>query len=105
MKERGNSPPAAAGRSELVLQPRLAPAAAEALAEELKTLRGSDLVVNAAALSFIATPCLQVLLAAARSWRSDARALTVEPSEPLLASLADLGLGLPSLQSEVAPCP
>lgn len=104
MKQRGKSAPPAPGRSELALQPRMTPAAAESLAEELKSLRGSDLVVNAAAVSFIATPCLQVLLAAARSWREDGRALTLEPSSSLLAGLDDLGLDLRALQSEGAPC-
>ena len=104
MEENGTSSPAAAGRSELALQPRMSPAAAEALADELKALRGSDLVVNATAVAFIATPCLQVLLAAARTWRNDGRALVLEPSESLLSSLDDLGLDRGALQSEVAPC-
>lgn len=105
MTDRGESPPAPAGRSGLALQPRMSPAAAEALADALKALRGSDLAVDATAVAFIATPCLQVLLAAARTWRSDGRTLVLAPSDALRACLDDLGLDPAALESEVAPCP
>ena len=89
--------------SGLVLAPRLAAPDAAALVRNLQAHRGAALEIDASAVVEIGTPCLQVLLSAAASWRGDGQALKVlEPSPSFLATLGHLGLGLDALHAGVA---
>ncbi len=56
--------------------------AASALAEALHKHLGDDLILDGAKVQRLGAPCLQVLLAAARSWSADGDALTLENATP-----------------------
>lgn len=75
------------------LLPRLLPQDAAALQASLLGLRGQPVTIDASAVAQLATPCVQVLLAAARSWREDGLALGLaDPSPEMLAVLAHLAI-------------
>ena len=81
--------------AELVLPARLDLSAAASLAEAVLAHRGQDLVLNAREVVHLGTPGLQVLLAAAKSWRADGRSLALaSPSEAMTEQLGCLGLSL-----------
>jgi chemotaxis protein CheX len=86
------------GGSRLVLASRLALGDAAALVAALQGQRGRALEIDASGVVEIGTPCLQVLLSAAASWRGDGQDLRVlEPSAGFLATLGHLGLDLDTL--------
>ena len=60
----------------------------------LRARRGAAMEIDASEVVEIGTPCLQVLLSAAASWRADGWALAVvEPSSDFFVALGHLGLG------------
>jgi chemotaxis protein CheX len=83
-----------AAPSPIQLPPVLDLAAAEPLRRELTARWGDgELRLNGAAVERIATPCLQVLAAAALSARNRQAAFRLSrPSDALRAAIADLGL-------------
>ncbi len=67
--------------------------AAGPLTAELLARRGADLSVGAAEVQRLGGQCLQVLLAAAASWREDQLVLRFEaPSQEFLSALALFGV-------------
>lgn len=92
---------AAASGSRLTLEPRLAAQDAAALVQIVQARRGAALEIDASGVTEIGTPCLQVLLSAARTWRGDRQMLAVvEPSAGFLATIGHLGLGLDTFRAE-----
>lgn len=85
------------------LPTRLPPQEAAALQAALLALRGRPVALDASGVTQIATPCIQVLLAAARTWREDATALRLaDPSPEFLATLAYLAVDPAALQAPEA---
>lgn len=85
------------------LPPRLLPQDAAALQASLIGLRGRPVELDASGVVQIATPCVQVLLSAARSWREDGVRLGLAaPSAEMLAVLAHLAVDTAALQSPEA---
>jgi anti-anti-sigma regulatory factor len=70
-------------------------AAADALCRDLRDAMDlGDVEVDARAVERISTPCIQLLLAAARSAAERGAALRiVAPSAPLSTAIVELGLG------------
>jgi chemotaxis protein CheX len=56
--------------------------AAAPLAERLKALRGAALTLDGTRVEWLGGQCLQVLLAAAQSWRGDGAALRLAAPSP-----------------------
>lgn len=82
----------------LDLAPKLDLPASEALAGALRDQRGSDLVVDAAAVTHIGGHALQTLLVAARSWARDQKTFSVENVGPKMsAQLEMLGMSAADL--------
>jgi chemotaxis protein CheX len=82
------------------LPPRLLPQDSGALQSALLGLRGRAVALDARAVAQLSTPCVQVLLAAARSWREDGLALRLlEPFGEMLAVLGHLAVDPAALQS------
>ena len=53
----------------------------------------SDLVVDASSVERLTTPCVQILIAAARSLTEQGSGLVLKsPSEPFVSAFSDLGL-------------
>ncbi|TPW29033.1 STAS domain-containing protein [Pararhizobium mangrovi] len=70
-------------------------AAAGPLTRELAGLRGRDVVVDGSAVRKVSTPCLQVLMSAALTWKLDGAELSLNaPSEALASGVALLGLSI-----------
>ena len=68
------------------------------LHETLLACRGADLVVDAGDVGFLGAQCVQVLLAAQRTWALDGRSFSVEPaSDDFDSTLHLLGAGLANL--------
>ena len=66
--------------------------AAAPLANELLSLRGRDVDVDASAVERVGAQCLQVLLSARATWDADGRAFAlVAPSSEFTSTLALLG--------------
>lgn len=77
---------------------------APGLAMLLLGKRGAALEIDASEVSELGTPCLQVLLAAAVTWRTDGEAFSLaNPSPEMLAILAQFGLDAGALNSEGRP--
>jgi len=66
----------------LVLPAHLDLAAAAPLKAALLARRGGDLTLDGSSVSRLGALCLQVLLAAAATWRSDGRAFEVSSPSP-----------------------
>lgn len=82
-----------AGKAHLCLSEICNGEHAPALASEILSHQGSDLVIDASKVKTIDTPCIEVLIAAARQWSGDDMALQYEePSEVFLQGLAILGV-------------
>lgn len=74
---------------------------APALAALLLGRRGSPLTLDASEVDQLGTSCLQVLLAAAATWRVDGQPFSfVDPSPEVLVTLAHLGLDTGALNSK-----
>ncbi|MBP1807574.1 STAS domain-containing protein [Rubellimicrobium aerolatum] len=85
----------------LDLPERLDLAAVGALAQELLSHRGCPLDVNASTVARIGTPGLQVLLSAARTWRSDGHGFRLSNPSPVIEEAArTLGIELDDLMAE-----
>ncbi len=66
---------------------------AKQLLADLKPLQGKALSVNGAAVNRVSTPCLQVLLSAAATWKADGMVFNITtPSATLLESVRLLGI-------------
>lgn len=84
----------------VALPPRLLPQDAGALQAMLLDLLGGAVELDASGVAQVSTPCVQILLAAARSWREDGTTLRLTaPSAELLAVLAHLAIDPAALQS------
>jgi len=69
--------------------------AAAPLAQSFISRRGAALSVDASKVRRIGTPCLQVLLAAAATWKADGMRFSVEqPTEEFLEGSRLLGIEL-----------
>jgi len=67
--------------------------AAGPLAEALNRRLGDDLTLDGAHVQRLGASCLQVLLAAARTWSADGDALTLEnPTERMIEDLRLMGM-------------
>jgi chemotaxis protein CheX len=67
--------------------------AAAPLAERLLSMRGSDLVLDASEVTHLGGQCLQVLLAAAKTWSIDRVRFEIgRPSSSFAAALDELGI-------------
>lgn len=85
------------------LPPRLLPQDAAPLQALLLGLRGRMVELDASAVAQLSTPCVQVLLAAARSWREDGIALSLSGASPeMLATLGHLAVDPAALRSDGA---
>lgn len=85
------------------LAARLLPQDAAPLQATLLGLRGRPVELDAGGVARLGTPCVQVLLAAARSWREDGLRLALaDPSAEMLAILAHLAVDPAALQSPEA---
>ena len=90
-KERPGGLPAQTRRMDLPA--RLDLGATGELAEAFAHLRGTPLVMNAAAVQHAGTLCLQLLLSARMQWHLDGQEFGIEaPSEAFRSSLRILGL-------------
>ena len=77
---------------------------ADELSRTLQEMRGQHLNIDASGVNRIDTPCLQVLLAAAKQWVKDGVSLKMdEPSETFEASVAMLGLSIEQFETEGMP--
>lgn len=77
----------------LPLPARLDLLAATPLAQEILSLRGAPLTLQADATTHLGTSCLQVLLAARHGWVCDGQALSLaSPSEEMVQQLDLFGL-------------
>ncbi len=85
----------------IALAARLDLPAAGPLAEEIRARAGTDLEIDAGAVSHLGGLCLQVLIAAAAAWREAGNALSISAmSEDFTAALAVFGLTPEALISE-----
>jgi chemotaxis protein CheX len=83
----------AANRDPLVLPARLDAGAAQDLLDTLRVAgEGSPVTLDGAAVEFVSTTCIQILLAAARLSDDDGDFRLASPSPALAAAFADLGL-------------
>jgi anti-anti-sigma regulatory factor len=84
--------------SPIVLDARLDSAAAESLADILRPLQDSDVVIDATAVTLLGAKALQTLLVAAQAWRASGRAFAISNLSPDVATqIADLGIADPAL--------
>lgn len=85
----------------LVLQQRLDLPAAAPLASALRAQAGSDLIIDAGEVSHLGGLCLQVLAAAAISWRQAGNDLRLTPRSQSFDDALDLfGVTLADLETE-----
>ena len=67
--------------------------AATPLAEKLMSLRGQSLIIDASRVERLGTQCVQILIAAAATWRDEMAAISIaEPSDSFTTGLQVLGL-------------
>ncbi len=88
------------GRAAITLAETLDLCAAGPLAGALMALRGQDLDIDASEVRRVGGQCLQVLLAAGKTWATDGHALTfANPSPDFADGMALLGAPVPGLVS------
>lgn len=88
----------------LALAARLDLSAAEPLAAALRAHGGADLVIDASGVSHLGALGLQLLGAAALSWRAAGHRLRIAPrSDAFDAALQTFGIPLSALESEPVP--
>ncbi|TVQ54047.1 MAG: STAS domain-containing protein [Rhodobacteraceae bacterium] len=81
------------GPCRLALPAALTAVAAIDLADRLRTLRGAPIALDAAEVARVGAQCLQVLLSAAATWRTDGVSMTLAaPSPAFLEALRLTGL-------------
>ncbi|MBI1622233.1 STAS domain-containing protein [Aquamicrobium zhengzhouense] len=74
--------------------------AASPLANQLLALRGRDVLLNASQIERVGAQCLQVLLSAASTWRTDGSSLAIsEPSPAFTDAIEIAGLELSNFTS------
>ncbi len=67
--------------------------AATPLAEKLMSLRGQNIVLDASKVERLGTQCVQILIAAAATWKDEMAAFSIaEPSDSFTSGLQVLGL-------------
>jgi chemotaxis protein CheX len=77
----------------LVLEPRLTQQNAAALLATLQAHHGTPLTVDASAVKHIGAPAFELLLAAARSWKTAGVSFAVTtPSSAFIEGLGHIGL-------------
>jgi chemotaxis protein CheX len=77
----------------LQLPPVMDLTAAAPLAERFLSMRGSDLSIDASEVVRLGGQCLQVLLAAHKTWHADGAKLEVlHPSQDFIEALRHLGI-------------
>lgn len=76
----------------IALDEKLDLGAAAALTETLTARLGAPVALDGSRVRGLGGLCAQVLLAAARRWRTDGQAFALHPSEPMMADLRRLGL-------------
>jgi chemotaxis protein CheX len=77
----------------LLLPAELDHVAAASLFEILSSLNGADIIVDGSQVERIGAQCLQILLAAAASWKTDGTVLEfANPSLEFIAGLELLGI-------------
>jgi chemotaxis protein CheX len=87
----------------LALAPRLDLSYASELAGALRGHKGADLVLDASAVTHLGGLGLQLLAAAAKTWRAQGHSLTIQPrSAAFDEALGTFGVKLADLQSEEA---
>lgn len=92
---------ASAGSATLELHPVLDIRQARPLADQLKSMRGKALSLDAGAVERLGGQCLQVLLAARNGWASDGVAFRLGgASEAFLHDLTTLGLAPEALNHQ-----
>ena len=73
------------------------------LAESLAASRGANLAIDASRVQRVGAQCVQVLMSAVSTWRSDEVALSVvDPSAEFRDALSLLGIGLAEISTEEA---
>lgn len=93
-------PPFTASPQGLALGHRLDLSAATPLAAELQARHGQSLEIDASGVQHLGGLCLQVLLAAAASWRAAGQSLVIAPRSPAFdEALATFGLEAAALES------
>lgn len=86
------------------LPPVLDREAALKLTEIFRESRGRRLILDASQVTRLGTPCVQVLLSAAQTWREDLVSIRiVEASRPFREGLALLGLSVQALERGLVP--
>ncbi|MDI3335183.1 STAS domain-containing protein [Defluviimonas aestuarii] len=91
------------GRLTLILDPRLDLPAAGRLHAALLARTGTPLEIDATAVSHLGALCLQVLLAAARTWKKGGVSLVIRPRSARFETALDTyGVSLDDLQSDPA---
>lgn len=81
------------------LAERLDLTAATPLSEDLKSHLDSSIVINAADVMYLGTPCLQVLAAARQEWATAGKSISYEdPSPEFSEHLELLGLKVADLE-------
>lgn len=81
----------------VALAPVLDVTAAGPLREQLLALRGGPVELDASAVERLGGLCLQVLMAARRTWAADGQALSLTAASPAFASQL-AAFGAPELQ-------
>ncbi|MCL7464044.1 STAS domain-containing protein [Phaeovulum sp. NW3] len=90
--------------TQLALASRLDLSAVQPLATALRERSGADLVIDASDVSHLGALGLQVLGAAAISWRAAGHRLQIAPrSDAFDAALQTFGIPLSALESEPVP--
>lgn len=93
MQDAETATPATASEPELVLPDSLDSSSAASIRDLLLARRGASLVVDAGQVQRVGIQSLQVLLAAAHTWRADGQNYAVRnPSSALLETIALVGL-------------
>jgi chemotaxis protein CheX len=88
------------GQAAIKLAETLDLCAAAPLAGALLSLRGHDVEIDASEVRRLGGQCLQVLLAAGKTWAADGHALTfTNPSAEFVDGMALLGAPVPGLVS------
>lgn len=88
----------------VVLAERLDLSAAEPLLAQIAAHRDAALRLDGSAVRHLGTPCLQILLAAARDWQKRGRDFAIEPqSEAMRQAILTFGLRQEDLRADSPP--
>lgn len=87
-------------KSQLVLSSKLSAHEAETVLAQYQEASGQDLEVDASSVELLSTPCIQIMLAAAKSWKSAGKSLKItEPSVAFSEAVARLAIEFDDLQA------